>query len=186
MPRKKQVQNQPSVRSVVRAWLREAIEGEEAISLPFLADKAVQHFGKQPELVQQYFAETFRQLVYGEAQSVVARTRSTASVSSQTDRIQLGDEIVTREVVKERARKLGSRWSNWMEHVGERHISLMKMTRDDCLKAIGERELRIASEQKRVTLLQRLAEQLEGDEAIEDRYSDEDIDRIWKEIDDDE
>ncbi len=166
---------QKSVRSEVRAWIRAALDGEDAIELPFLTEQACTHFAKQPKVVERYFQENFRQMVYSEAQSVVATTRTATSTH-----IQLGDELVTREELTKRAKK--SRWSSWMEHVGERHIRLPKMTRDDLLKAAGERRQRASIDISRAMLMERLAEQLEDGETVEDRYTDEDIDRILNEI----
>ena len=163
-----------SVRRDMAKWIRNRIDGENVVHLPDLAKEAGEHFGSDNGFVNRFFRQQFGTIFYEMVQSTVARTRSM--------HLMLGDDIVSQDEIRDRSMRLSAKWSNWLEHVGDRHIRLLSMSADHLYMAAQERRERAAIDIQRAELLEALAKQLEPGETVGDRFSDDDIERIWQHV----
>lgn len=156
-----------SSRAKVRQWVREYIDGKEEVQLPELTNTAVFELGKDKKFLTLLATETLRDMVYEIAKSVVHSSRL----------IVLGDEAVSRDEVKRRSRG-HSVFRDWLEHVGDRHIRLLEMTREELLVAADEREKRGRHEIELASLWRTLAQQLEGGQTVGSKYTPEAIEEM--------
>lgn len=159
-----------SNRAKVRLWVRERIQGEEEVSLPELANEAIQVLGGDRKFITAFANECLHDMVLELASQVIKQTRGL---------IKIGDVVTDVEGVKRRARKQ-SVFANWLEHVGDRHVRLLDMTREDLLSAADERQTRGERELEVAALWRTLAQRLEGGQAVKDRFSAEEIEGIQR------
>lgn len=157
-------------RQVLRQWIKQQVDGSSEVNLPDLTASAVEHFSSDKAFLKAFLTESLRPLVYEQARLVLQGTRGAVVV--------LGDEIVTKEILAERAQRLQSRWSRWMEHVGDRHVNLMAMTKDDLLTAALERRQRAETEIEIARLWEVLANKLKKNETVGQRFTAEEIERM--------
>lgn len=164
-------------RAQVRLWINEQIKGQSEVNVPEIAKGVIEHFKGDEEFIAAFFDEMLYPIAYDTVIDVVKRTRGAANV------VQLGDEMVGRDEVKQRGKRLSSRWNSWLEHVGDKHVRLMDMTKTDCVAAKilrtdrGEHELRIAA------LFDALAVRLEDSQKVKDAFTPQEIEKIWKSLD---
>lgn len=137
------------------AWARHEImkrvEEVGEVQLPDVTKAMVEHFGKDPAWVQRFLSETFRPVCYDVAQRQVARTRR---------HILFGEMVVEREEVR---RKRSPKWVGFLdrlEYVGDRHIPIGLMHREELLKAAALRRNRGSREYEVAALMEALAEKL--------------------------
>lgn len=154
-----------SSRARVAQWVREHIEGKDEVRVPDLVDAAIATFSKDRRFLTSLANETLREMVYRQAVQTLSTSRSFISA---------GDVALTREGIKERARK-HSVFANWLEHAGDRHVRLMDMTREDLLIAANEREKRGSHEMQLAALWRTIANGLEGGQTVSSKYSAQDI-----------
>jgi hypothetical protein len=162
----------------VRQWVQDAIDGVDGVDLAKLSNDAVDHFMADEDFVRRELGGVLRPLVYEIARNVLKATRQEAVVN-------LGqDEIVTREEHKRRSNQLAKRFIRWMEHAGEDgHVRLMKMRKKQLLTAANERRKRGETELKIAAFEEQVARGLSSDtEVVEERYSAEDLEGIWEQI----
>jgi hypothetical protein len=164
----------PSARIQVRTWVREQIADADEVTLPALADEAVEHFVKDKRFIRALLDESLRPLVYDLARIEMGRTRGTV--------IRLGDTLATEEAIDKRSQTLAGKWSRWLEHVNDRHVRLLDMTREDLLTAAGERRERAEADLKIADLWDRLAAHLEGGQAVRERFTPQEIDAMHEKV----
>lgn len=162
-----------SSKARIRQWVREEIEGKEEVQLPELASKAIDTFKKDTKFLRQLAEESLRAMVYQLAYQAVQQTRGMWMA---------GDTAVTKEAIRQRARK-HSLFRDWLEHVNDKHIRLMDMTREELLIAADEREKRGKHEIGLAALWRTLAERLEGGETVGNRYTPDEIEAMHRGID---
>jgi hypothetical protein len=152
----------------VRQWFRDATsDPAEEVKLGDIADEAVDHFLADQKFLHGPIADLIRMAAYDAAQRIVANTRNLVA---------LGDTVVSREQAARRA-KASAFWT-WMEHVGNRHIRLPEMTREDLLTAAQERRLRGQREMGLADLWESIADKLEGGQRVHERFSQEELDSL--------
>lgn len=161
-----------STRRQLRDWVKEQIAGKTEVHSPTVADAAVLHFSDDREFIVAFLNEMLRPMIYQTVVQVMKATRGAGDV------IVLGDDVVTRDVATERARTMRNKWTGWLERSGTRHVRLMEMRRDDLLLAADEREKRGATEYELAALWRALAERLEGNEKVAERFSADEIERV--------
>lgn len=164
--------NEVSSRTRVRQWVREQIEGREEVRIPDLAQDAVQAFRKDTKFLRQLAEESLRAMVYDLAQRTVEQTRGMWIA---------GDDIVTKEAIKKRANS-HSVFRDWLEHVGDKHVRLLDMTREDLFVAADEREKRGQHEIELAALWRTLAQRLEGGETVGSKYTVDEIESMRRGI----
>lgn len=165
---------EPSTRGRIRAWVRAAIADKPAVKLPELTRDLVARFADDREFVMAWLAETLPAVAYEEVQAVCAATRA---------HIVFGDEVVSRAEFGEHVRQQRPRWQAWLEHVGDRHVRLWEMRRDDLLAAAAEREARGAEEYRRAVLWRELAARLRGRKTVGEVFTEEEIDVLAASLD---
>ncbi len=162
----------PSPRVQLRTWIRAQITGEVEVQLPDLTARAVEHFSDQRAFIKAFLAVTLPEMVYEQARTVLRDTREWGTI------IQLGDTLVSQTRLEQRARVLQSRWSGWMERVGDRHINLLAMTRDNLLAAAEHRRTQASTELAYADLWETLAEELDDWETVGQRFTPEDLEAL--------
>lgn len=138
----------------VAQWIRADMKGATEVKLPDLAQRAVTHFRTDTAFVDLFLQESLTPLVYEIAKRVAASTR---------DMVVLGDVVVTKDSMTERAKRVSSRWDAWLEHVNDRHVRLRDMTRADLRVAISERRKRGDVEYAIASLFEEIALRLPDD-----------------------
>ncbi len=121
------------VSSAVKTRIDELIERRQEIVMPDVANEIANVLGRNPDFVRQAGEEYLRSAVYDHVQRVVARTRS-------IDYIAAGQTLMPREDFSEFANRSTNRlFDRWVEHVGDRSVLFLQMTRSDIDAAIEER-----------------------------------------------
>lgn len=165
-------------RKQMRGWLRDEIEGKDEIALPDLANRAVLHFATNPTFVQGFMEEQLQPIVHTMAQQVMAESRPTPVLS-------FTDTVMTSEKFEEKVAAFKTTvWGNWMEHAGSRHVRLLRMDSTDLRMAAAERRGRGRTEFKFATLFDQIADGLEGGQVAEDRFTVDEIDALYRTIED--
>lgn len=159
-------------RKALREWLREEIDQQVSIDLPDLADRAVAHFMQDKAFMAGVAKDIIRPAVYEMGVQLLARTRDEAT-------IMLGDEAVTETEFERRAQRVALRWTRWMEHTGTDYRQFMRLD-SAALTAAADRRVKRADTEKKIARFERLlAKNLEGKEVVEDRYTAEELEEIW-------
>jgi hypothetical protein len=154
----------------INGWLREAFLGEDIIRLPAVARTVVGRLIEDRETLIEYLNEQIRPLVYNEAQEFAARTRG---------HVLFGTDLLPRAAIPERVQQLKPRWLSWYEHVGDRHIRLMKMNRQELRAAALLRRERSSVEAHYAALWEAMAERLASDvQLVEEVFTTGDIDAL--------
>lgn len=161
-----------SARQQLSDWVKSEIEGQTEINIPAITLKAEQAFKGNRRFIQQFVNETLHSIVYEVVRKVLA-----------DDRTIVGDAAV--EDVKEHVRKRAANhsvFSRWFEHVGDRHVRLLDMTREELLVAAELREKRGTTELKYAALWRTIANGLEGGQMVGAKYKPEEIERMFSGI----
>lgn len=158
-----------SPRARVRLWIKDQVKDEAVVQLPDLTDRAVGHFSKQRKFVAEFLSEQLRPIIYQETRRVIAQTREV---------VLHGDDLIDRGELEKRGQRLISKWGNWTEHVGDRHLRLADMTRADLLVAAAEREARGAAEYAIGQHWRALASRLGDTERVGERFTDDEIEAV--------
>ena len=148
------------------------MDGEPRVKLPDLTAQAIDHFSGQKAFIRAFLAQTLPDMVYEQARIVLRDTRGWGPV------IQLGDELISEARFKQRARTLQSRWLGWMERVGDGHINLMAMTRDDLRAAAEHRRTQAMTEMGYATLWDEMAARMKKGQTVAQRFKPEDIEAL--------
>lgn len=161
--------NETSARGQIRQLVRDRLVLNSEIWLPTLTNELVDVILADPPLLAKLVKEVLRDMVYDIAQRTMQETRG--------KQILLGDVMTTRYGVRTAA-KLHPAFTEWYEHVGDRHIKLMEMTRADLLVAASEREMRGKHEIVIATVWRQLASKLRGAQKVGEKFTEEDIQNI--------
>jgi hypothetical protein len=119
-------------------------------------------------LIEETLPSTVAELTY----DVLKRGRGSA--------FRMGDSIVTREGFDSRVER--SRFREWMEHAGDRHISLLALTKPLGQIAIAERRGRGDEEYRRADFIEQLIRPLRGKQTIGSRWTEEQIEQLRQQI----
>jgi aromatic ring-cleaving dioxygenase len=164
-----------SPRAQVARWVRAQIADREEVSIPDLRNQAIEHFEKDRAFMRSLLTAFMRTSLYDIVQHVVGSTRGLTL---------LGDTVVTEDGIDQRVSAArASRWDRWLEHVGDKHLRLMDMTREDVLQAITEREQRIESERSVVRILSAIYARLEGGQRVRERFTAAEIEQLRRSLD---
>lgn len=164
-----------SVRARIRAWVREQADGREELNLSELADGLLERLMQDPEALRAYL----RPGLMEDVRAVLHNLRGFILMGPNT--------AATPEAITRRGASLTRRWASWYEHVGERHISLLSMTRTDLLAAAAERRQRAAVEMGIADFLVGLASQLPegeegtgGEKTVGECLTAEQVQQVWQ------
>lgn len=158
-----------STSKIIDDWIREQIKDSDQISIPEVADKAVERFLDDRVFIRSFLTDMLRPMIYWRAKKVVAATRGLTLA---------GDQILDLGSVEERSKQIAHKFVNWVEHSGERSVRLMRMTRNDLQLAAQERRKRGIQELHLSDLWTELAKRLEADQVVEDVWSPEEIESV--------
>lgn len=164
----------PTARAAIAGWLRLQLAGATEVRLPDLTNEAVEFVASDRKLLRSFLGEMLRPIVYDCAQRIVGKDREGFIV--------LGDVLLRRGEFETRAHTLGSRWTRWLEHVGDRHINIMAMTRQDLLIAAEERERRAAADTGVAQLWRAIADRLKKGQTVGDRFKPADLDALSEQL----
>ena len=161
-----------SSRIIIRQWLRDQLDGQDDIQIPELTAKAIAHFKGDTTFMELLVEETLPGTIGDLAYHILSRSRGSA--------IRMGDAIVTRDGFDQRVER--SRFRDWMEHAGDRHIALLALTKQTGLLAIAERRARADEDYRRAEFIERLIKPLRGKQTIGGKWTEEQIDQIRREV----
>lgn len=174
---------QPSARSRLRVFIRREIKGKSEVDLAQVTNRSIRYVTKDKTLLKAVLLELLRPMVYEEARLVIADSREGGDAPVPTNNlVQLGDEVVSRGALRERAAKVGRKWLAFMEHAGSRYVLLMDMTADDLALAEAERRKRGDAEYGYADLWAKLRTRLESGQRVRDVWSTEEIEAVRREL----
>lgn len=162
-----------TAKAKIRDVVRRRIQGADEISLPTITDSVVTLLMQDSDFVTEFMQTTLRSEVYSQVAAVVASTRDLSLV---------GDTAMTESAVKKKATEFASRFLGWYEHAGDRHVSVMEMTREDLLVAASERRKRGDREFRLASLWSQLADSLEGGQKVSKRFTAEQVEALYRNI----
>lgn len=163
-----------SPRRQVRTWLREQIADQTEVEIAVLYRRMIAHFAEDPTFVRAWLAETLPAVAYEETRSIVGDTRG--------GHVLFGDVLLSREATDRRLAASRPRWQLWLEHVGDRHVRLVEMTRNDLLAAASIRRERGETEIRYAELWEELASRLSGKKRVGDVFTSEEIDALARSL----
>lgn len=175
---------QVSPRSQLREFIREEIKGKSEVSLIDVTKRAVRFVAKDKDLLKAVLLELLRPMVYEEARLLVATSRETPKQASgePNNLVQLGDMVVSRGALKERAQKWSKKWLQFREHAGDRHVLLLDMTASDLALAEEERRKRGDSEHEYADLWAKLRARLEHGQTVRSVWTAEEIEAAYQAV----
>lgn len=175
---------QPKARATLRTFIRGEIKGKSEVDLGKVTNRAIRYVTKDKTLLKAVLLELLRPMVYEEARLVIAHSREGGDAPSEPSNnlVQLGDEVVSRGVLRERAAKVGRKWLQFMEHAGSRYVLLLDMTADDLALAEAERRKRGDTEYGYADLWAKLRARLENGQKVRDVWSVEEIEAARKSL----
>lgn len=172
-----------SAASQIRFMFTELVNGHDEINVPALTDQIVERLREDPDLSRLMIEQMVRPTVYEIGLSVLSQWRREKMLVNQ-DVVTVGDTAVTRDELQKRSQIRRLQWLFRPEHAGVHHIRLRAMTRQDLLTAAGEREGRAKTELIMAALLRHIASKLQDGERVSDRFSDAEIDVLYRNIGD--
>lgn len=158
-----------------QAWIdAQLAEAGGDVQIGAIADRALLEFRDDQLLWESYLP----QIAYDAVQRRIARLRTqamqTARAAARTtwvDRVAEADRTIPTPALVRHEERIAAFLANWREHVGDRHIRLGDMTRDDLLQAAAERKARGAVELQRAQTLERLAQPLRDGQTVSEGWS---------------
>jgi hypothetical protein len=152
-----------SAKSTIVSWVDQEINGGE-IPLENVKIRDVIDAVKTRFFVNQAFADRFLDEMLEDTlqmvvREVVGQTRGLYRREISNDTIVSPTTFVQKNAAELGARlnKMSEKWSSWLEHVGDRHIRLMSMRKQDLMNAAQERRRRADREIEIATLWEALA-----------------------------
>lgn len=170
---------EPTARVQLRTWIQNELTGKSEVNLPDLAAAAVEHVTKNRKLLNAVLLDMLRPMVYEEARLVVSGSRG-APPSERM--VQLGDDLVSREALSGRARRMSRKWLEFTEHAGSRHVLLMDMTAEDLDLAESERKARGDVEYGYANLWANLRARLEPGQRVREVWTAEEIEQAYRSL----
>ena len=161
----------------VRLWVREQLKDKEEIVKSEIIKQAVRDFAKDKHFLSEITKDAIASLVKW---AIEYELHSSHNPMHQTGS---GDLLISKEGIAARAAKHDI-FRVWLEHVGDRHILLMRMNREDLVVAAAERQQRGDHEIGVATLWRAIADKLEGGQRVEERFTPEEIDQLRRDISD--
>lgn len=168
-----------SARAQLRAWIQDQMKGESEVNLPNLTDRAVKFVAGNRKLRDALLRDFLRPMVYEQARIVVQESRG---VPPAEQMIQLGDDLVSRDALSGRARRMSRKWLQFTEHAGDRHVLLMDMTAEDLARAESERRARGDVEYGYANLWAKLRTRLEPGQVVRDVWSADEIEQAHRSL----
>lgn len=162
-------EKEKSTRARLSEWVSAELVGAEEIQIPALTEKAMRHFADDKGFVSALLRENVRSLIYEVVQTVVGKSRG--------ELVQLGDAVVDATEFKARARRR-STFENWLEHVGDHHVRLLDMSREELLIAAKERTDRGKHELELARLWRAMAQRLEGGQQVREVFTAAEIESL--------
>jgi len=168
-----------AARARFTAWVDAWIEDHAEVELSAMTAAALAAFGTDWEVWRGFLPD----LVYREAQDRLSRRRKQAVEAVRNARIvQVVDRATDRVPATKLTRyeeRIATFLDTYYEHVGNRHIQLGNMTRDDLLQAAAERTARGSVELARAAVFRRLASPMRPGETVRERWSPDALMEVW-------
>lgn len=162
-------------RLAIARWVRAQIEEEPTFKIPDLADRVVEEVQKSPAYLKALLKSELRPMIGEMVKNIVRESRGGL--------VEAGDEVIDRAEFAARSKiSFAQRFSDWYEHVGDRHIALLDMTREELVEAAGERRQRANTELEIAELWERLASQLTPEQKLGAKFSTEQIAALARQI----
>jgi hypothetical protein len=172
-------QQKQTARQQLTAWIRDYMTDKDEVSASEMVSEAVIKFRKNRKFLDELAVDALRELVYRRAVEEMARSRR----AGKGPVVMTGDDVlISTKGIKQRARG-HSVFQNWLEHAGDRHVRIMDATREDLLLAAEEREGRGEHEIRLAKVWRTVAETLEGGQVVNTKYSPEEVERIYRGMD---
>lgn len=162
-----------TTRTEVREWVNGHIKGKEEIQISDIAQKVIFHFQKDQKFIQRFLTEHLSAMTKEIVQDIIAQTRSPY--------VGMGDSVATRDAVKRRAKK-HSRFLNWYEHVGDRHVLYMEADKTYLFAAADEREARGLTELTIARLNRHVGGKLTPEQKVKDVFTPEEVDGLYEQF----
>lgn len=173
-----QPQPHPSAVADASRWAKQEMERRVAeqggVALPEVRAAVVAYVGADPDRLERFLGEVLGPMCYELASRVCARTRG---------HVVFGEEVMTREAMKQEVKRRRPRWQAWLEHTGERHVRLWEMRGPDLLAAAAQREARGIVEFRYGALWRELARPLRAGQTVGEVWSEEQVSDLAASLD---
>ena len=166
-------QQEQSARQWFREIVKTLIDGETSYKQPDVAREALIVAKKDRTKWRLLVEEWEYSAAYEEVRGIVAQGRSSSNLRV------IGDHAFTPEAASADFERRFSKFWSRTEHVADRNILLPEMSREDLIVAATEREKRGTEELFNAQFLRRLANGLEGDKLVSQRFSEEEVTKLW-------
>ena len=170
----------PSTKASARfaGWIADQLTTMAEVRLTDLTARAMDEWGDDFALWQ----EMLPRLVYEEVQRQVARQRQAADRRARAAARATATASEAVQHLVHHQERVAAFMDRFYEHVGNRHIRLGDMTRDDLLEAAAERTIRGRSELARAEVFRRLADPMRPGETVRQAWSPDTLVDLWSTI----
>lgn len=163
----------------VRRMFESRIEGLDEFKLPDLTDDIMAEVKADADLLAAFVEQEIRRMVYVVGQDLLGQWRR-AKERDGEEIIDAGASLMTRRALQRKAFARRLDWLRHYEQAGDRQVNVMKMTKSDCLLAVEARGRRADTERQYVRFFRTVAQELSGGEAIEDKFTPGQLQRIFE------
>lgn len=170
-------------KSEMRDWIKREVTIRSSIESGDFCREVVERFKSDPEFVERFFEEEAYRVAYRYLIQEIKATRGGV--------VKLGSEEIPRDQFELQARGTfadifkgsgGKSYSSWMENDGISYEELRIMTAGQLRRSAYRRNKRVQTELRRIRFLEYLAEGLEDSQTVGEVYTEEDLKRIYEEI----
>lgn len=169
---KKHQKAEKSLRQDIAERFRKLVDGEPVFNLPTLAQTVTRDLVKDPKFREKFIQTMTYTIVAGICRDVVGQMRGGS----------VGDIHFTAEALKKPTDVKVSIFATHYEHDGEEYHLLVNLTKATGQQVINYRKKAIEIEQRRIVLIQRLIQPLKGRQTIGSKWTLQDIERIWDDL----
>lgn len=162
-------------RATLRTWIKARIAEPDTVSAAEVAQEALAMIQQRPDLLAAFVQECILPAVHRQVLDVVARTRGTVHEVQV-----LGDTLVRRP--RPATGIFTPSFTHWLEFTGVSHRRLVAMTAPELRAAAAYRRAATSKSLVVATLLDSLADELQGNETVGERFGVEDLERRYQEV----
>ena len=168
-----------SARAFVREYLRKRITADEETDLQKLVDPFVDHLlAQEPQIVHSLIRDAFRWYILEEGRRIIGEARGVTDIF-----VSPSGSVLTEANLIQRTIRLAKKWYQRKESVApHRYVFLVNMTSEDLLAVANIREAQTEKDRIYIIMYREMAPTLEPGQTVGERYTPEEIEAKYQEI----
>lgn len=166
-----------TLRQKITARFREMDEGLREYKLTDLVKAITTELARDPKFARQFVETMAYTMVYAVCIDVISKGRGG----------RIGDLVFTPRMANDaKLIPVFARWGTHREHIGDKYVLLVDLTKAMGRQVIAERQKGVETELRYIKLIERLTRPLKSNQTIKSKWSPKDIHHIWTELEEEE